>query len=102
MFQSDSYGSEPIGTKRRQGRFVGMPERIVCSYRNNPNRRSWPDSHAFAAMVRYLEDIHCFRNADSSFDVASQEGSGVRSSQKQNYRIVVLVVFLWNPIGWWM
>src|SRR5215831_3655218 len=49
-------------------------------------------------MVRHLQNLDFFRYRKASFDVARQESRGWPGLQKQNDRVIVLVVPFRRPV----
>src|SRR5689334_8059692 len=75
-----------------------MPEGIVCTHRNHAYCGFRPDLDALAAMVRHLQNIRLVGYSKASFDVARQERRGWPGFQKQDDRVVILVVLSGRPV----
>src|SRR5437867_10116056 len=75
-----------------------MPERIVGSYRNHPDRAVWPHMDALTSMVRDLQHIDCVRDRYASLDISRQEGRRPPCIQEQDDRIIVLIIPARDPI----
>src|SRR5438093_208082 len=75
-----------------------MPEWIVGSYRNHPNRGVRPHMDALTSVVRDLQHINCFRDRYASLDIPGQEGRLPPCIQEQDDGIIILIIPARDPI----
>src|SRR3954454_3401756 len=69
-FQGYCYRPKPVRSQGRQGGLMRMAKRIVGTHGNHTDRSFWPHLHAFAPMVRDLQDVDPIRHGNAPFNVA--------------------------------
>src|SRR5262245_52506495 len=94
--------SQQIGTKSREGRGVGVSERIACSNRDDSNIRPHPHANSLTSVVCHLQEVYEFDTRERQLKIAREESRLMAGLKEKNYGVIVVCSPAYSPMGGWM